>query len=302
MLASILALATLEEDVQAFINNVSAVTGFSLSVGYIDGDGLTFGVGSGPRSPMGSPVVTPGTCDGTDTMLLGSGTKPYTAATIMRLVEAGKMSLNDSAAYHIDWALQRMNGTTLAGIFGPKAANVTIGQLISMRSGIGDYDVPDLDHAMLVNGSTVHSPLEPLYAVAAFAEPDNCKTSNCTWVCDPGNCTAYSSTNFLLAGLALLRHAPEGQQTWQTYDQLAALGITRDAYPHTHTPTSGPMDQRGLTAAGDSKFYGVTTLWHQDASIMGWTCGNVIASAQVPWGRAASIATERPLCSVVGER
>jgi CubicO group peptidase (beta-lactamase class C family) len=213
-------------------------------------------------------------------MLLGSGTKPYTAATIMRLVEAGKMSLNDSAASHIDWALQRMNGTTLTGIFGPKAANVTIGQLISMRSGIGDYDVPDLDHATLLNGSAVHSPLEPLYAVAAFTAPDNCLTNDCTWTCDPGSCTYYSSTNFLLAGLALLRHAPDGQQTWETYDQMAALGLTRDAFPHTHTPRTGPMDQRGLTAAGDSKFYGVTTLYHQDASILGWTCGNVIASAQ----------------------
>jgi len=35
----------------------------------------------------------------------------------------------------------------------------------------------------------------------------------------------YSSTNFVIAGLVLLGNAPEGQQTWQTYDIASALGM-----------------------------------------------------------------------------
>jgi len=212
--------------------------------------------------------------------LLGSGSKPYTAAAVMRLVDQGKLSLDDKASRHIDGALQRLNGTTLVGLFGPKAANVTVGHLISMRSGISDFDVPTLDHAILTQGSATHSPMEVLWAVSKFPAADGCLTYNCTWVCAPGNCTSYSSTNFLLAGFVLITHAPEGQQTWQTYDQLAALGLTVAEYPHTRSPRLGPMSSQGLTVAGSSLDYGPATLYTQDASILGWTCGNVLASAQ----------------------
>ena len=64
------------------IDHVSDVTGYSISVGYIDKDN-DFGIGSGFRALQGQS----GNITGTDTMLLGSGTKPYTAAAIMRLVD-----------------------------------------------------------------------------------------------------------------------------------------------------------------------------------------------------------------------
>ena len=128
----------LQQQIQTAMDSIANASGFSFSVGYKDST-LSFGVGAGPRSPSGLPTVV-GRVSGTDTMLLGSGTKPYTAAAVMRLVEQGKVLLTDVASKHIDPVLQQMNGTSLVGLFGPKAAEVTVGHLISMRSGIGDFD------------------------------------------------------------------------------------------------------------------------------------------------------------------
>ena len=262
--------ADLHTQVQTLCDTVSNVTGFSFSVGYVDVDGFAFGVGSGPRSPRGVLPVVPGTVSGTDTMLLGSGTKPFTAAAVMRLVEQGKVALDDLLSEHIDGVLQRMNGTSLVELLGPKAASVTVGHVLSMRSGINDFDVYSYDHALLNQSDRVHSPLEAVGVVAGFKEP---------FVCDPGACTSYSSTNFILAGFVLLAHAPPGQQTFETYDQLGQLGLDRARYPTMAAPRLGNLDRVGLTVGGVDLSYGAVEIYEQDASILGWTCGNIAASA-----------------------
>jgi hypothetical protein len=40
------------------------------------------------------------------------------------------------------------------------------------------------------------------------------------------------------------------------------------------------MSKKGLTVAGYSQAYGQATLFEQDASILGWTCGDLVASAR----------------------
>ena len=102
----------------------------------------------------------------------------------------------------------------------------------------------------------------------------------------------------------LLAHAPEGGNTWETFDQKKALGLgvnvaaraadgvgmaagtaaAREeeggageyAYAHVTFPRVGPLNSKagGLTVAGSSLQYGETELFEQDASILGWTCGN----------------------------
>ena len=114
-----------------------------------------------------------------------------------------------------------------------------------------------------------------------------------------------------MSGLVLLAHAPEGGNTWETFDQKKALGLgvnvaaraadgvgkaagtaaegwegaeAREdegdggeyAYAHVTFPRVGPLNSKagGLTVAGSSLQYGETELFEQDASILGWTCGN----------------------------
>lgn len=272
----------LKADIQAAIDSIANVSGYAFSVGYHDAT-ASFGVGAGSRSPNGLKPFVPGTVGPTDSFLLGSGTKPFTAAAVMRLVDRGKVSLDDLASDHIDAVMQRLNGTSMVGLFGDDAKSVTVGQLLSMQSGIGDYDVKSFDDPLLAQGNSVHSVFEPLYAVGAFSSPNGCDPNHgqyCTFVCNPGKCTEYSSTNYILLGLLLLAHAPAGQQTVQTFDQLAALGLSPQDYPNTATPTQGALHKVGLTVGGDSQYFGSPTeLYTQDASILGWTCGNVAASA-----------------------
>jgi hypothetical protein len=271
--------------VQQLLDSISSKSNFSISVGYVDGlTGDTFKWGSGKRTPPGVSSTEPsGTTNGDDTMLLGSGTKPYTAAAIMRLVDENKLKLTDKASIYLDPVLSRMRkGTTFASMFGKEALEVEVGHLLRMESGIADFDVPSYDNKVLVNGyNTTHTILETLDFVASFKEPNGCTTLNCTWVCPngPGTCVSYSSTSFVLAGLVLLAHAPPDQNTWETYNQKDGLGLTNSSdAANTHFPLSGSMEGI-LTVGGLSISYGAAEIYKQDASILGWTCGNGVSSA-----------------------
>jgi hypothetical protein len=87
-------------------------------------------------------------------------------------------------------------------------------------------------------------------------------THECTWVFPPGAHTYYSSTNFVLAGLILLNHAPEGQQTWETFKLAPMLGLdTENDYKNTIFTPVGTLKDIGLTAPGASVQYGLAELW-----------------------------------------
>ena len=69
---------------------------------------------------------------GSDTMEMGSGTKAYTATAIMRLVDAGKVKLDDPAYIHVDGPLRAGWNTTMFELFGMWANQVTVHNLIFM--------------------------------------------------------------------------------------------------------------------------------------------------------------------------
>lgn len=80
-----------------------------------------------------------------DKIPLGSFTKTFTAMTILRYIEEGKMSFNDTISSKCDDWLKKTNGTTLLEIFqgDETILNVTLWHLLSMTSGLKDYkDVP----------------------------------------------------------------------------------------------------------------------------------------------------------------
>jgi D-alanyl-D-alanine carboxypeptidase len=122
----------------------------------------------------------------------GSVTKPYTVMAILRLIDQGIMGFNDTIASHVDEILMKSNGTNLLGIWkgDAKINNVTLYELMHMKSGLADYD----DNAMLSwtlkNPNKDFSPIDYLY------------TLNKKWICDPGTCVYYSSV-----GMSLLTFA-----------------------------------------------------------------------------------------------
>jgi len=84
----------------------------------------------------------------------------------------------------------------------------------------------------------VHPPIENLQLVADFNRTSPCDI-DCTWMFYPGTHTAYSSTNYVLMGFILTTHAPEGQQTWDTYNFTEGLGLSQADYPTTVFPAKG---------------------------------------------------------------
>ena len=65
-------------------------------------------------------------------------TKPITAVAVLRLKEAGALALSDPVALHVDGLLADNfgGGTSLASLFGPHAADATVGQLLSMEASL----------------------------------------------------------------------------------------------------------------------------------------------------------------------
>ena len=239
---------------------------------------------------------------GEDAMQVGSGTKMYTAAAVMRLVDQGKIKLTDRLQKHVDAPLAAMWNTSLVGMFGAIASNITVNNLMRMNSGLGDFDTifdnNTFDADALANGTrrpdVIHSPLESLAFVAnlpLLPNFSNCRNvpgthwkpatsiRNCRFVCEPGTCFQYSTAGYMLAGLMLLKHAPPGQQTWQTFDHFDALGLDASEFGSLRFPTHGAMHKVGLSVCGDAGIYNNTAIWAQDQSIMSWTGGYCIASA-----------------------
>jgi len=134
------------EEIQSVLDQAAQITGYGFSFGYADDEGLEFGLGAGNRTfSEDYPVYVEGTMNETDTIELGSGTKPFTATAVMRLVDQGKVKLDDPAYIHVDGPLEAGFNTTMQELFGPWANNVTVGNLIFMQSGINDFEYGTFD-------------------------------------------------------------------------------------------------------------------------------------------------------------
>ena len=112
---------------------------------------------------------------------IGSNTKMLVASVILQLVREGKL--------HLDDPLSNFN----IGVTIPNGKNITIRQILDMRSGLFEaFDVPELD-AMNVTGASHFDPRQIIrWAVAQkpyFA---------------PGKSYHYSNTGYLIAGLIIV--------------------------------------------------------------------------------------------------
>ena len=260
---------------QDIANNYSNVTGLPIQIAYVDASLDVAVVSDVYGTAEGRAEVTVGT-----PFLFGSGVKPLVGARVMQLVEAGVLSLDDKAAKWMDPVLDAMNGTSFVALFGADAADVTVGQLVRMSSGIADYDVPDVDDAV-IDAANVTSPLDILYMFPQRSQ----------FACKPGTCVSYSSTNFLLAGFVLLgaQGVPAaelralGDEAWTALDQQLVLGKARSSrFGATSFIDHGAMRARGLPIPGYDGVRNGTRqqVWEQDGSILGWTCGNLLTSAR----------------------
>jgi CubicO group peptidase (beta-lactamase class C family) len=84
-----------------------------------------------------------------------------------------------------------------------------------MNSGIGDFEGrgSTFDQDVLRNGTVnpdiIHDPMESFRFVANLGPMSEHCNRNCTFNCEPGTCYSYSTVNFMLGGLILLKHSDE---------------------------------------------------------------------------------------------
>ena len=137
------------------------------------------------RTPQGEFTVSYGTTllgatslPGADTHFrIASNTKTMTAAVIVLLAQEGKLSLDDPVSKYVP------------GV--PNGDNITITELLNMRSGLYDYTSdPIISKTIDTDPAKVWTPAEVL--AIAFAHPPNFS---------PGKGYEYNNTNYALLGL-----------------------------------------------------------------------------------------------------
>jgi len=137
------------------------------------------------RTPQGEITIACGTTllgatnpPGADTHFrIASNTKTMTAAVIIELAQENRLSLDDPVSKYVP------------GV--PNGDNITIAELLKMRSGLYNYtSAPEVWESMDHHPTKVWSPAELL--AIAFAHPPNFP---------PGTAFEYNNTNYALLGL-----------------------------------------------------------------------------------------------------
>ena len=147
--------------------------------------------------------------DATTRWAWGSVTKQFTGALLLQRYEQhGFDSLDDAAHRYVDPQLLKLGLGSMAALFGPEAQLITLRQLATMASGVPDYDTAKPDTPMPTD----------VFRARCYARPDEvfgpAQILNLSWVAKgrldfkPGTSGCYSSTNFVLLGLALCSVQP----------------------------------------------------------------------------------------------
>ena len=135
-------------------------------------DGEVFWSGAAGRYRDGATSL-----NGADSLVIGSVTKTYAAATILQLVEEGRLSLTDTVRHYLPGE-------------GIVPADITIRQLLNHTSGLAD-----------VFNDTTKTGIET-HPEHAWDASEVMATVHAPWY-RPGEGYAYANTNYYLLGLVI---------------------------------------------------------------------------------------------------
>ena len=173
--------------------------------------------------PAGATVYARGRLDGPASAQVGPDTrfnlasagKMFTAVAVAQLVDARRVGLDDPVERYVE-------GLT------PETGRVTVRQLLTHSSGLGNYFTPD--NLAAIRQARTTADLLPLVASERPAFT-------------PGSRFAYSNSGFLLLGLVIERASGESYGDYLRRHVFAPAGMTRSGL------TPGPATDRavGLT-------------------------------------------------------
>ncbi len=204
-----------------------------------------------------------------DQFIISSGTKMYTAVTILKLVEQGKLNLDDPISAYLPANLASrllvLEGASLG-------ETITVRQLLSHTSGLGDFSngvdvdengVSDFKELVLAETDTIWEPALVLEWAIENAPP----------IAAPGETYNYSDTNYQLLGLIV--ENVSGMKLHEAFRQLIfdPLGMENSYFEFHEEPVPG-VDGRFLTHA----FYAGTDWSMNDSRSYEWGSGGIVST------------------------
>jgi D-alanyl-D-alanine carboxypeptidase len=190
-----------------------------------------------------------------DRFRAGSIMKPFVSVVVLQLVERGRLSL--------DARLPEVLPADVVGRF-PTAPDITVRMLLSHRSGIPEWDLPEQDEYAARHPAHVWTIAEILDLAAA--KPP---------VFAPGTAYSYCNTEYNLLGLVIDRITGRSWRHEITRRVVRPLRLT-----HTALPAPGDLSIKGAHAHGyfelDGRIVDVTRL---DPSIAGAAGGSALVTA-----------------------
>lgn len=165
----------------------------------------------GTRTFRGTDPVQVG-----DHVRIGSVTKTWTGTVVLQLVDEGRLRLDDPvSAYRPDV---------------PNGQDITIEQLLTMRSGLGNYTTdPDLNRRIDADPSTVFEPEELIRMGLALPVEF-----------PPGEGFYYSNTNTALLGRIVEQLTGNPLETEIERRILTPLGMAGSSFPATSEALPDP--------------------------------------------------------------
>lgn len=186
----------------------SGVPGIVMSI-YKPGDGLWLGA-SGKADLRNNVPMKP--CHITR---MGSTVKTFTAVTILKLKEEGKLQLDDNAAMYLPaWAMHNI----------ANADKATIRQLLNHSSGIFNYIRSAQFQTASLNDLIKEWTPDELLSYARGKDP----------YFEPGTDAFYSNTGYILLGMIIEKIT--GKPFWKVFQEkiFTPLGLTATSFAATN--------------------------------------------------------------------
>ncbi|HXR26585.1 MAG TPA: serine hydrolase domain-containing protein [Candidatus Baltobacteraceae bacterium] len=195
---------------------------------------------------------------------VGSITKTFVAAEIMRLVQAGTM--------HLDDPLSRWLPAY------PGAATITLRELLAHTSGLADYFANE--HLLIRLGAAPRTAWQPKALLAYVGKP----------LFPPGKGWSYSNTNYLLLGEVI--QAAEGRTVAQELTDrfLAPLGLRSTALQAGTTVAPAPA--LGLVADPYARAAGTKVVYRDLSDGTGYLPFTSLATSLDAAGSLVSTSTD----------
>jgi D-alanyl-D-alanine carboxypeptidase len=201
-----------------------------------------------------------------DQFRIGSNTKTMTGTVTLQLVQEHKLRLDDPVSKYVD------------GV--PNGENITIEQMLTMRSGLADYSsTPELAHSLDTTPQRVWTPDEVL--ALSFAQPP---------AFAPGQGYLYANPNTVLLGLIIEKLT--GMPLAQAFEQriFRPLGLSRTLLPARRLSTIPKAHSQGYLFGTVTEFIddsGVLPPEQAAAADAGTLEPNDVTDQNPSWGWAA---------------